>query len=368
MSQDELLTNIELLSRMRLQLLPKVGLGTARKILTHFGSAETFFRTASSDLKTLGFKNIEELKNSKYLELAKREWEWIHQKGYGICSLGDAHYPSLLKECVDAPLILFFRGAIRWPQKRIISIVGTRKISQAGKRFIERFIEELAPYNPLIVSGFAYGADITAQRAAVKHQLQTVGCLAHGLDRIYPSAHYSTAQEVVHNGGFITEFYKDTPPKAFQFVQRNRIIAGMSEATVMVESPLKGGSLITSSMAHGYDREVFAVPAHPEDRFKQGGNELIKNFQAQLLTKASDLVKALQWEPLPKKVEVKSTLPIEDLFAKELYEYLGVNGATHLDALCIHLNKAVFQLTPLLFEMELNGWVRALPGKYFEAI
>lgn len=368
MQAKEVLTTDEILSRMRLQIIPKLGLVKAHKILNHLGSAQAFFRLPKNQLNALGFKNVTDIQNSSYLKSARREYEWIQKKGYGVTTLEDSNYPLLLRECVDAPIVLFSRGQVNFSRKRIISVVGTRKISRQGKRFIEEFIEELAPYNPLIVSGFAFGADICAQRAALKHQLETVGCLAHGLDKIYPAAHYKFANEVAEKGGFLTEFNKGTIPMPFNFVQRNRIIAGLSEATVVIESPQKGGSLITASMAQSYHREVFAVPAHPYDQHIQGGNELIKRFQAQMITSASDLVAALRWDELPFNKEKHKTKQISDPLMKNIYDHLIIQGKQHLDALSYHFNEPTSVMSTCLFEMELNGWIRALAGKYFQAI
>ncbi len=368
MQTKEVLTTDEILSRMRLQRIPKLGVVKAHKILNHLGSAEAFFRLPKNQLKKLGFKNSADIQNLSYLENAKKEYDWLQKKGYGVTTLESTNYPLLLKECIDAPIVLFLRGQVNFSRKRIISVVGTRKISKAGKRFIEEFIEELAPYNPLIVSGFAYGADICAQRAALKHQLQTVGCLAHGLDKIYPSAHYKYANEVAENGGFLTEFNTGTTPMPFNFVQRNRIIAGLSEATVMIESPQKGGSLITASMAQSYHREVFAVPAHPYDQHIQGGNELIKRLQAQMITSASDLVMALKWDELPFKRVGQIKKQISNPLMKQVHEYLIIQGKQHIDVMSSELNQTSAVMSAVLFEMELNGWIRALAGKHFEAI
>ena len=195
--------------------------------------------------------------------MASAEWERLQQQGIHCLALGDPEYPYLLGQCEDAPLLLFQRGDFSFGNKRFISIVGTRKMTSQGRSFCEQFLQDLAPYDPVVVSGLAYGVDISAHKAALRHGLQTIACLAHGLDRVYPKTHARYISDILCCGGLLTEFWLGTPAEPMNFVRRNRIIAGLSEATVVVESALKGGSLITADLAFGYNREVFSVPGRP---------------------------------------------------------------------------------------------------------
>jgi DNA processing protein len=229
-------------------------------------------------------------------------------------------------------------------------------------------MEQLAPLDPVIVSGFAYGVDITAHKAAVKNGLQTIGCLAHGLNQIYPKTHQKYVKEVEHKGGFITEFWSSDAFDKTNFLKRNRIIAGISEATIVIESAEKGGSLVTAELANSYNRDVFAVPGRVNDSQSKGCNNLIKTQRAHLLTSAADLVYILNW-----KLEEKSPKPIQkQLFVslnddeKIVFNYIKDNPKAHLDAIAYDCQIPIFKATTLLLDLELKGLVYPLPGKIFE--
>jgi DNA processing protein len=236
--------------------------------------------------------------------------------------------------------------------------------------FCERFIEDIAPLNPIIVSGFAYGVDIAIQKAAVRHGLQTIGCLAHGLNQIYPKVHAKYVVDVQKNGGFFTEFWSTSNPDRENFLKRNRIIAGMAEATVVVESAEKGGSLVTADIAHSYSRDVFAVPGRADDKFSLGCNNLIKQQKAHMLTSAADLVYLLGWDVQEKKAQpVQKQLFVElNDMEKSIYGYLQKQGKQLLDSIALDCKLPVFKVSSTLLNMEMKGIVRPLPGKLFEAI
>jgi DNA processing protein len=266
--------------------------------------------------------------------------------------------------------LLFKRGKIDLQEKKVISVVGTRNITTYGKAFCERFIEEIAPLDPVIVSGFAYGVDICVQKAAVKNNLQTIGCLAHGLNQMYPKTHSKYVADVEKNGGFLTEFWSTSNPERENFLRRNRIIAGMSEATIVIESAEKGGSLVTADIAHSYDRDVFAVPGRAQDKFSTGCNNLIKQQKAHMLTSAADLIYVLDWSVEEK--EMKSTqkqLFVElDDTEKIIYGYLEKAGKQLLDNIALECKLPVFRASSTLLNMEMKGVIRPLPGKLFEVI
>ena len=207
----------------------------------------------------------------------------------------DKNYPSNLKLCMDAPVNLFYKGSVNWNNQRFVSIVGTRKCTQFGKEFTENIVSELSKYNVVIVSGLAFGIDIASHKAALNNT-KTVSVLAHGLDRVYPSPHAKYAKEIIENGALLTDYISETKPERQNFPSRNRIVAGLSEATIVVESSKKGGSLITADIANSYNRDVFAVPGKPTNKQSEGCNHLIKSHQAILLDIVTDIVKNLNWD------------------------------------------------------------------------
>lgn len=279
-------------------------------------------------------------------------------------------YPAYLKHCIDSPILLFSQGNIDLNRRRIISIVGTRNITSYGTSFCEQLIEDLAPLDPIIVSGFAYGVDICVQRAAVKHGLQTIGCLAHGLNQIYPKIHEKYVPDINKNGGFFTEFWSTSQPDRENFLKRNRIIAGMGEATIVVESAEKGGSLVTADIANSYNRDVFAVPGRTQDKYSSGCNNLIKHQKAQMLTSAADLIYMMGWELEEKEpVSIQKQLFVDlDDTEKEIYDYLQQGGKQMLDLIALDCKLPIFKVSSTLLNMEMKGVVRPLPGKLFEAI
>ena len=266
--------------------------------------------------------------------------------------------------------MLFYDGNIRLENRPVISIVGTRNMTLYGKDFIEKLLSDIKPYNPVIVSGFAYGVDITAHKAALENGLQTIGILAHGLDRIYPKVHKKYMAKVLENGGFYTEYGHQTEPLRENFLQRNRIIAGISDATIVVESAVKGGALVTAEMANGYNREVFAVPGRTTDVYSQGCNSLIRTNKAQLLNSANDLMYYLNWDQLKKPEKTIQPQLFVNLQGDEktVYDFLQQNGKNTLDHIALETKIPVFKLSSLLLGLELQGLIRPLPGKYFEVI
>lgn len=223
----------------------------------------------------------------------------------------DEDYPEKFKHCFDCPILLFQRGNIDLHKKRIIIIVGTRNATSHRIEFCEQFIKYLEPLDPVIISGFAYGIDITAQRTAINHNLQTVGCLAHGLNQIYPKVHFKYMKSVEENGGFFTDFWSTDAFDHSNFLKRKRIIAGLSEVTIVIESAEKGGSLVTADIPNSYDRKVLAVPGRPADLLSRGCNELIKRQQAHVLTSAADLISMFNWQPERKENVVQKRLSVE---------------------------------------------------------
>ena len=263
----------------------------------------------------------------------------------------------------------FRNGNINLKQPKIISIVGTRQVTSHGSEFCKNLIAEIAPLNPIIVSGFAYGVDIVAHQAAMEYGLQTIGVLAHGLNQIYPSSHKKYCKKMEENGGFITEFWSSSNPDKENFVKRNRIVAGMTEATIVIESAERGGSLITAMLANDYNRDVFAVPGRITDKFSLGCNNLIKTQKAHLLTSAADLIYMLNWDIKESAKSVQKQMFV-DLQPDEqiVYDYLLQKGKELMDTIALDCSFPIYVLSGMLLNMELKGVIRPLPGKLFEAI
>lgn len=367
------MTEQNLIYTLALQHVPKIGDVTAKKLISHCGSAKAVFKERKQKLLSIdgiGSLMLQELSSSKFLKDAEKELQFIKDNQISTYYFMDADYPEKLKHCIDGPLLLFGSGSVDLKNKHIISIVGTRQITTYGVAFCEKLIEELAIFNPVIVSGFAYGTDITAQKAALKHNLQTIGCLAHGLNQIYPKVHKKYVADIEKNGGFFTDFWSTDNFDRNNFLKRNRIIAGISQATIVIESAKKGGSLVTADIANSYNRDVFAVPGRVTDSQSEGCNNLIKHQQAHVLSTPLDVPYILNWE-----LEEKTKKPVQkQLFVelepdeKIIYEYLKDNNRQLLDVISLECEMPIFKVAGTLLNMELKGVVRPLPGKYFELI
>ncbi|MGL2962695.1 DNA-processing protein DprA [Flavobacterium sp. RSB2_4_14] len=358
-----------------LALLRVEGVGdiVAKKLINHCGSAENIFNTKANQLKAIdgiGEVLIKNLKDKTIFEKAEQELQVIQNENYNVLFYQNDNYPDKLKHCIDGPILLFSAGNINFENRKLISIVGTRQITSYGTEFCKKLIEDLAIFNPIIVSGFAYGVDIIAHQAAMDNNLQTIGVLAHGLNQIYPKTHKKYVAKMEQNGGFLTEFWSNSNPDKENFVRRNRIVSGMSEATIVIESAEKGGSLITANLANDYSRDVFAVPGRITDKFSQGCNDLIKTQRANLLTSAADLVYCLNWE-----LETKANKPVQkqlfvslDIDEQKIYDYLQKNGKQLLDIVALECDFPIYRISSILLNMELKGVIRPLPGKLFEAV
>lgn len=367
------MTENDLLYTLALQHVPNIGDVTAKKLISHCGSAEAVFNEKKQNLLKIdgiGTVILSDLFGEHHLKAAKDELEFIKQNNIRYSYFKDEDYPEKLKHCIDGPMVLFESGSINLKQQRIISIVGARKITTQGIAFCESLVETLASFNPVIISGFAYGTDITAHKAAIKHELQTVGCLAHGFNQIYPKVHKKYVADVDKNGGFFTEFWSSTQFDRKNFLRRNRIIAGVSEATIVIESAEKGGSLVTADIAGSYNRDVFAVPGRTTDLQSIGCNNLIKHQKAHMLTNPLDVPYILNWQLEDDvKPAIQKQLFVElDDNEKVIYNYLKTNDKQVLDLIAINCELPIFKVASILLTMELKGVIRPLPGKLFEVI
>ena len=366
----------EIICLLALLKIDGVGDIVAKKLLNHCANAEEIFKTKASTLSSIdgiGQVLIKNLKNKHVFDQAEAEYKYIQANNINTLFFKDDNYPNKLKHCIDGPVLLFTSGNINLNSQKIISIVGTREITSYGTEFCKKLIEDLAPLNPIIVSGFAYGVDIVAHKAAMEYNLQTIGVIAHGLNQVYPKIHKKYVAKMEENGGFMTEFWSTSNPEKENFVKRNRIVAGMTEATIVIESAEKGGSLITANLANDYNRDVFAVPGRTSDKFSQGCNNLIKTQRANLLTSAADIMYILNWEILSqaqndKKVIQKQLFITLENDEQKIYDYLLKSGKQVLDIIALECDFPVFKISSILLNMELKGVIRPLPGKLFEVI
>ncbi len=362
----------KLLAILRLQKSRAVGDILAKKLIVNVGNVEQVFREKTSVLEKInGIGNhvIKHLLDKKNLDLAEQELKYIKDNNIDFSYFLDEDFPINLQNCIDSPILFFKDGNIDFSNSKIISIVGTRNITSYGRDFTNSLIEELAEYNPIIVSGFAYGVDICAHKAAIKNNLQTIAVLAHGLDQIYPKVHKKYINEVNKNGGFLTEFWHEETPLRENFLKRNRIVAGISKATIIIESATKGGSLVTADIANSYNRDVFALSGRATDLYSKGCNNLIKINKANLLTSAEDIVKMLNWDIQEKPKSIQKQLFVElNEREQKVYDFLHEKGSQTLDVISLECNIPVFQLSSILLQMELKGITKPLPGKMFELI
>ena len=339
-------------------------LGNAQTIIEHHANIRDIFPDASEKLVN-GLRNIDEAKAR-----AEAELEFCQKHGILPLPMNDEHYPARLRECDDAPLMLFYRGNADLNQQRVINIVGTRHCTAYGKDVISRFVRDLKALCPqlIIVSGLAYGVDINAHRAALENGYETVGVLAHGLDQIYPPRHRETAVKMISQGGLLTEFFTQTNADKVNFVRRNRIVAGMSDACILVESAARGGGLITARLSRDYNRDVFAFPGRVGDEYSKGCNNLIRNNGAALITSAQDFVEAMGWITDAQLNEARQKGIERQLFPSLSPEEMQIVGALQkqndqqINMLSVTSNLPVARLTAILFELELKGVVKVLAG------
>lgn len=365
-------TDEEILYVLALQHVSRIGDVGAKKLIANCGSAEAVFKEKKQVLAKIdgiGTLRLNNLKLETHIKAAEAELAFIKQNNIDCLYFEDANYPQKLKHCLDGPILLFQSGHVHLQEQRILSIVGTRKITTSGIAFCEKLVEELAVFNPVIVSGFAYGTDITAHKAALKHQLQTVGCLAHGLNQVYPKVHKKYMADIEKHGGFLSDFWSSAVFDRNNFLRRNRIIAGLSEATIVIESAEKGGSLVTADIANSYNRDVFAVPGRPTDSLSLGCNNLIKQQKAYLLSTPLDVAYMLNWQLEPQKKTVQKQLFVElDEQERLIFNYLKTEEKALLDSIALHCHLPIFKTAGVLLNMELKGVLRPLPGKLFELV
>ncbi|HOV71228.1 MAG TPA: DNA-processing protein DprA [Dysgonamonadaceae bacterium] len=350
-----------------------VGVAHARNLMQAVGDEEAIFKESKQKLELIpriSKRLVNEIHNPEVMKRAEEELKFVDKNRIDLLFFTSDEYPQRLTNCVDAPILLYAKGNVDFNCEKVVSIVGTRHATRYGLDFCRKFVKELSELFPdvLIVSGLAYGIDVCAHRAALHNRLSTVGVLGHGLDRIYPAVHRKTAVDMLECGALLTEFPSGTEPDRFNFVRRNRIVAGMADAVVIVESADKGGSLITADIANSYYREVFAVPGRTTDRMSLGCNNLISSNKAVLLQRTADFIEQVGWnvssQPVkPKQKELFLNLSEEE---EKVFNALNNTESLHVNSLAIELNIPVRELFFTLLELEMKNVVKALPGGIYK--
>ena len=368
------MSEVPLKHKIALGLIPRIGDINARKLVSHFGSVEAVFTEPYRNLVKIpgiGSGIAKYISDRSYLETAEKEAEYVTKNNIRTYFYLDNDYPFRLRQCDDSPVVFFFKGNCNLDASKILSVVGTRNATTRGRELCEKIIEGLAAGHPdlIIVSGLAYGIDIASHKAALANKLQTIGVLAHGFKTTYPAIHASTARTMQNNGGLLTDFLSDALPERNNFLKRNRIIAGLSDATLVVESGIKGGALITADIANSYNRDVFAVPGRPDDQWSAGCNSLIKSNKAFLTECSDDIEYFLDWKPEKSKPPVQRTLFSDlDDSEKVIFELLSRQGELAIDTICRSLDIPVYKLSSLLLQMEFKGLVKCSPGNLYRTV
>ncbi len=346
--------------------------GSACGVLEHRGNIRDIMPDATDTLVELMKSDL-----SSYIKRAEEEQEWCARKGVRILTYADSDYPCRLRNCPDAPLVLFVRGKCNLNADHIISIVGTRKSTPYGKDVVDGIVRDLRQQCPdvVVLSGLAYGIDIIAHRAALRNDIPTVGVVAHGQDRIYPQLHRDEANKMVlGNGAVVTEYFHGTAPEPRNFLQRNRIIAGMSDATIVAESASHGGGLVTARIAQDYGREVFAIPGPINAEFSQGCNNLIRDNKAALVSSATDIVNAMMWQNVGQAAQARRQGIERTLFPtltpeeQAIVNALKEHGDSQSNALTAYTGLPINTVVAQLFSLEMKGVITPLSGNTFHLI
>lgn len=360
--------------------LPGLGSTLARQVLQHFGDADTALKAPAKQWRQvhgIGDDTAVQITKAVPAALQKADDELVFLEKNELQAIDYQHpqYPQRLNQYTDSPLVLYYKGTADLNAQRIVAIVGTRQPTERGMAFCRRLVEELQAYNVLIVSGLAKGIDITAHQQCLDLQMLNIGVVAHGLDNIYPHQHRPTAQKIIEQGGILTEFVSGVPILQKNFPMRNRIIAGMSDAVVVIETARTGGSMITAYFANEYQKDVFALPGRIEDEMSAGCNLLIKNHRASLLESADDIATALRWQRNKNAQSASKPAATRPIFVdlseeeRRVVELLQPHDkGVHLDQIIHATQISTSRMAMLLLELEIRGIVRSLPGKHYAVV
>jgi DNA processing protein len=365
----------ELLYQIGLTLIPNVGDVNAKSLVSYCGSASQVFKTKEKLLQKIpgiGSVNARSIiKNKDVLERAEEEIGFILKYKIQPLFFTDEDYPQRLKYCNDSPVLMYYKGNANLNAEKIVAVVGTRKPSDYGIEIAQKLINDLSGSGILVVSGLAYGVDVHAHKFALDNGLQTVGVVAHGLDRVYPSAHTALAKKMIKQGGLLTDFMSGTNPDAVNFPKRNRIVAGLCDALIVVQSKREGGSLITATIASSYNKDVFAFPGEAGSELSEGCNGLIKRNKAALIESSADLLDAMNWgfdglsHQKPKKKQVPLLISLSE-DEQRIAKTFSQKKQLHLDEICYASEMSVSAVSTLLLQLEFNNLIKSKPGKIYE--
>ncbi len=363
----------DLLYQLALTLVPNIGDVHAKALVNLYGDAASIFKAPKKQLESIegiGSVRASSIKAFKDFTLCENEMAFIEKYKIQPLFLNSDKYPKRLLNCYDSPVLLYYRGNADLNQEKIISIVGTRHFTEYGRNVCENIIATLHAQNTLIISGLAFGIDTIAHKAALKNNFSTVAVLAHGLDRIYPSQNKALAKQMTEQGGLLTEFMSNTTPDKQNFPKRNRIVAGMCDALIVIESGLKGGSLITAELANSYNKDVFAIPGRTTDSKSEGCNFLVKNNKAILITNADDFLQAMNWNIAPRKETKKQRELFIELTEdeKNITDILARHEQLQIDALYLQSGLSSSKAAGALLSLEMQGIVASLPGKVYKLL
>lgn len=364
--------NNELLHQLALTLVPNIGDVQSKILVQHFGDAGSIFKAKKSTLEKIegiGAIRATSIKEFNDFHIAEKEMGFIEKYKIRTFFLTDKDYPIRLLNCYDSPTLLFYKGSADLNASKILAIVGTRTNTDYGKQFTEKLVKELSQQNITIISGLAFGIDSMAHKAALKNNLLTVGVVGHGLDKIYPFEHAGLAKDMIKNGGgILSEFFSGTKPDKHNFPLRNRVVAGLSDATVIVETNIKGGSMITGNLADAYNRDVFAVPGRTSDTKSSGCNHLIKNNKAILLTDADELLEVMGWKEKSKTKAKKQKELFIELTPEErqVVQLLQEKEMVSIDEINLSSGLSSSTIAAAILNLELQNVVASLPGKMYK--
>jgi DNA processing protein len=353
-----------------LTTIPGIGNILAKQLLNYFGSAENIFKASKSKLLKvpgIGEKITENILNNRHFEAAQAILEKTEREKVKLLFFTDKDYPTRLKTLIDAPLFLYYNGSVSLNASKVIAIVGTRNATEYGRQAVEKLVCQLSQIpDTVIVSGLAYGIDVIAHKAAMQHNIPTIGVVGHGIDMIYPASHKNIAKQMTENGGILTEYPFGTTAEPPHFPERNRIIAGMSDAVIVIEAAIKGGALITADIATSYNREVFAVPGNINEPYSEGCNNLIKKQAAHLITDIEDLINILNWDNPQVISKAEVSIDTANFNEEELSIFnLLSHKEIHIDDLAFKTQIPVNRLASSLLSLEFGGYIKALPGKRY---
>ncbi|WP_044223142.1 DNA-processing protein DprA [Chitinophaga pinensis] len=366
----------ELRHQIALTQIPQIGDIVAKKLLAHFGSASEVLNASRKELGNIpdiGIVRADAIFQFRDYRKADKEIDFLEKHNIQAIFYTSTAYPKRLHHCADSPVMLYYKGTTNLNAARMVSIVGTRTPGEYGKNMCAQLVEALTSHNVVIISGMAYGIDIIAHKRAVQQRIPTIGVLAHGLDRIYPQQHRSTAMEMIDNGGLLTEFPSYTQPDRQHFPMRNRIVAGIADATIVIESGTQGGSMITADIANSYNKDVFAIPGRANDPHAAGCNELIRTNKAMLITSATDFLQTMGWHTDNTPSAVKFN-PQKELFItlddaeKHIVTLFSGDAEKHIDELRKESHLPGSQVNSLVLKLEMRHVLKSLPGQKYQLV